>query len=291
MTAGGVFILGAGRAGRGLSRALRASGIVVAGLHGRRAEQSPDAVSAGTFPAAARQADTVIVAVRDSQLDDALGELAGARLKRGAVVLHASGSSEPPGLAALRGAGHPCGTFHPLVPLADPARSAELIRGAWIGIDGDEAAIARSRALAAALGARTLRIPAGEKPTYHAAAVIASNFPTVLAALAAELLAGIGIAEGDAWPAVRALMHGAVANLDGETPARALTGPIARGDVETVRKHVAALASHPATAALYRALSAAAVEIARSAGTSGRALGEITAVLAADRQRDDHSLS
>ena len=275
----GVFILGAGRAGRGLSRALRASGVDVLGLHGRRAENAPDVVTAGALPAAARAASVVIVAVRDGQLAGALGELAAAGLARGAVVLHASGSADPGELDQLRAQGHPSGTFHPLVPIADPARAATLFRGAFVGLDGDAEAIAAGERLAARLGAHTLRIPEGEKAAYHAAAVIASNFPTVLAALAAQLLVGLGVAERDAWEAIRALMRGAVANLESDTPAHALTGPIARGDPETVRAHLRALASHPRTLELYRELSGAAVAIAREAGTSEGALGKIDAML------------
>ena len=129
------------------------------------------------------------------------------------------------------------------------------------------------------MGANALRIPAGRKPAYHAAAVFASNFPTVLAAIAAQLLASTGIDEGDAWGAIRALMRGAVANLDGAAAADALTGPIARGDVETVRRHLAALAAEPETRALYAALSLAAVELARRGGTSDDALGRIAGML------------
>jgi predicted short-subunit dehydrogenase-like oxidoreductase (DUF2520 family) len=275
----GVFILGAGRAGRGLSRALRASGVRVIGLHGRREEGEPDAVTAGAIPHAAHAADTILVAVRDGQLEEALGELAAAPLAAGAVVLHASGSAEPVALAQLRKAGHPCGTFHPLVPLADPARAAERLRGAWIGIDGDAGAIAVAEQLAERLGAHTLRIPAGEKAVYHAAAVIASNFPTVLAAIAVSLLGSVGMNERESWGAIRALMRGAVANLDTEAPARALTGPIARGDVETVQKHLAALESHPATRELYAMLSGVAVGLARTGGADEEALGRVEEAL------------
>ena len=251
---------------------------MVVGLHGRHAESGPDAVTAGDIPGSIAAANVVIVAVRDGQLGEALGELASARLAPGAAVLHASGSAEP-ALEALRSAGHPAGTFHPLVPIADPARAAELFRGAFVGLAGDAAAIAAGERLASRLGARTLRIPAGEKPTYRAAAVIASNFPTVLAALGARLLVGLGVSDGDAWDAIRALMRGAVANLDSDTPAHALTGPIARGDSETVRRHLDALETHPETGALYRALSAVAVEIARDAGTSEAALRRIERLL------------
>jgi predicted short-subunit dehydrogenase-like oxidoreductase (DUF2520 family) len=277
----GVFVVGAGRAGRGLSRALRASGVRVVGVHGRRAERDPDVVTAGAIPVAAREAGTVLVAVRDGQLDEALGELARAPLAPGAVVLHASGSADPPALALLRAAGHPCGTFHPLVPLADPARAGELLRGAWIGTDGDADAMAVASELAARLGAHVLRIPAGEKAVYHTAAVIAGNFPTVLAAVAVGLLASIGMDQAESWGAIRALMRGAVANLDTDAPARALTGPIARGDVETVGKHLAALVAYPATRELYVMLSLVAVELARSGGADEQASGAIEQALRA----------
>ena len=261
-----VFILGAGRAGRGLARAFRVSGVDVVGLHGRHAERGADMISAGAVPASARRATTVIVAVRDAQLDGALGELADTAFGRRTVILHASGSADPAGLAALRANGHPCGTFHPLVPIADPARAAELFKGAWVGVDGDAAAIATSDRLAGRLGAHTLRIPNGEKARYHAAAVLASNFPTVLATLAALLLSDAGVPAKESWDAVRSLMRGAVMNLDTDTPLAALTGPVMRGDAETVARHLTALAGAPELRRVYVELSRAAVEIARAGG-------------------------
>ena len=261
-----VFILGAGRAGRGFARAFRVSGVDVVGLHGRRDERTPDPVTAGALPAALGKATAIIVAVRDAQLDDALGEIATAQADKRAAVLHASGSAEPKGLVALRTAGHPCGTFHPLVPIADPARAAELFKGAWVGVDGDAAAIATADRLAGRLGAHTLRIPPGEKARYHAAAVLASNFPTVLATLAALLLTDAGVPPNESWDAVRSLMRGAVLNLDTDTPLAALTGPVVRGDAETIRRHLAALAGAPELRRVYVELSRAAVEIARAGG-------------------------
>jgi predicted short-subunit dehydrogenase-like oxidoreductase (DUF2520 family) len=220
----------------------------------------------------------VIVAVRDAQLDGALGELASAPLDRRAVVLHASGSADPEGLRALRSAGHAGGTFHPLVPIADPARAAELFKGAWVGVDGDAPAIAASDRLAGRLGAHTLRIPKGEKARYHVAAVLASNFPTVLATLSALLLADAGVPPHESWDAVRALMRGAVLNLDTDTPLAALTGPVVRGDAETVRRHLAALTAAPELRRVYIELSRAAVEIARAGGA---AVDAVEAVLRA----------
>ena len=294
-----VFILGAGRVGRGLAGALRASGVNVIGLHGRHPEAG---VTTGPLPPTVDDADVVIVAVRDAQLEGALHEIAAparaARVDRAAggdstsgdsgvarrakpTILHVSGSSTPDALTALRARGHAAGTFHPLVPIAEPSHAADRLRGAWIGLDGDAAAVDVGRSLARHLGASTLVIPEGEKARYHAAAVFASNFPAVLAALAGELMRSTGVSTADARGAVTALLRASVANLHDGEPAHVLTGPIARGDAATVRAHLAALASDDRASAIYRTLSAAAVDLlAAVPSTDHSRLAEIGAVLA-----------
>jgi len=279
VSAPAVFILGAGRVGTGLARGLRAAGVTVTGLHGRRTQETPDRITSGALPAAAHSAGAILVTVRDAQLEETLTALAREPLAAGAVVLHASGSAEPRSLAALRAAGHPAGTFHPLLPFADPARAAASLRGAWFGLDGDAAARDASRALASALGALTLEIPAGEKVRYHAAAVFASNFPALLMAAGEQLLTGIGLARDEARAALMPLFLAAVENVRSRPTAQALTGPIVRGDVETVRRHLSALTTEPELLALYQALSRAAVSLAREAGADRGKLAEIEAAL------------
>jgi predicted short-subunit dehydrogenase-like oxidoreductase (DUF2520 family) len=275
-----VFILGAGRAGRGLVRAFRASGVPVVGMHGRQAESGPEGrVSAGALPDDVRNATTILVTVRDGQLEAALSELALAPLAPGAVVLHASGSSEPAALDLLRAHGHPAGTFHPLVPLADPARAADMLHGAYVGVDGDAPAQAVARELAVRLGATPIEIPPGTKARYHAAAVIASNFPAVLFSLAERQLHSCGFAPDVARRALHPLLAGVVENLRAGTGAQALTGPVVRGDSETVRRHIEVLTADPMALDVYRAVSRAAIDLARSAGTEERALRDIADLL------------
>ncbi len=255
----GVFVVGAGRAGRGLARAIRASGILLAGLHGRRAEKQPEAVTAGSLPPGLLGADCVMLAVRDAQLDQALREVLEARPRRGAAVFHLSGSAEPSMLGVLRERGFPCGTFHPLLPLAEPARAPGLFAAGWVGIDGDEAARAMAARLAVALGARTLGIPPGAKAAYHAAAVMASNLTVILAGEAERVMREIGVDGDAARGAVSTLFAAAAANVQADGVG-ALTGPLARGEVGTVRRHVEALRARPAALHIYIAASLAAVE-------------------------------
>jgi predicted short-subunit dehydrogenase-like oxidoreductase (DUF2520 family) len=269
----GIFVLGAGRAGRSLARALADSGVIINGLHGRHTEQG--VVTAGQIPASISDAGAVLVAVRDSQLPAAFLELSRAPLAPGTIILHLSGSGDPEGLDDIRARGHPAGTFHPLLPLADPSAATRLLRTAWIGVDGDTAAIELSGRLARALGARIMRIPPGEKARYHAAAVFAANFPVILSALAADLLRNAGVAGDESWPAVVALMQAAAANIQTAAPEGALTGPLRRGDAGTVALHLKALRDDPPTLAAYVALSRAAIPLARRAGTDPIALDEI----------------
>lgn len=279
-----VFIIGAGQVGRGLFRALRGAGVELVGLHSRR--PSPIATSHGVLPAVLADANTIIVAVRDDQLDGVLGDLVDAtspsgrrRLASGTVIVHTSGGAEPALIPRLGEMGLSGGTFHPLVPFANPDRAPELLRKAWIGVDGDEQARATSRRLAGHLGARTLDIPPGMKSIYHASAVISSNFPVVLAAVASGILTQAGVPERSAQHAVHSLMEAAISNMADDNPESVLTGPVMRGDVEAVQRHLQALRHNSEARALYRRLSFAALEIASRQGTDPARLAEIQRLL------------
>jgi predicted short-subunit dehydrogenase-like oxidoreductase (DUF2520 family) len=105
--------------------------------------------------------------------------------------------------------------------------------------------------------------------------VISSNFPVVLASVAGHLLHDIGVPDASAYQAVESLMSGALANMKQTLPDDALTGPILRGDAETVGKHLRALQGHGAASGVYRSLSAAAVEIARGRGVDQKKLAAL----------------
>jgi predicted short-subunit dehydrogenase-like oxidoreductase (DUF2520 family) len=258
-----VFIVGRGRVGRSLARALRSVGVDVVGLRRR----------GGSWRALSR-ASVVVIAVRDRELAAALAEVAAAPLLPGTVVLHTSGGVDATAsVTPLRRAGHPAGTFHPLVPLADPVAAADRLRGAWIGIEGDPRAVRVARSLARALGAHMLPIPDAARAAYHAAAVIASNFPVVLAAVAQDVMQRSGVPRTVARRAVHELQRAAIENLADAEPARALTGPVARGDAAVVAEHAAALANDPLVADAYRVLSRLALRLvttSRRSGSSGR---------------------
>lgn len=174
--------------------------------------------------------------------DRALAEVAGALPVRDTPVLHASGSATTDVLAPHpeRGSLHPLMTF-PGPEIAVPARS-----GLPAALDGTPGALAIAEQLATDLGFRSFRVP-GDRRLYHAAAVIAGNFATVLLAEASRALVAAGVAPADAPGilaplALTSLRNAADVGARTGDPGLALTGPVARGDDAVLDAHRAALA-------------------------------------------------
>ncbi len=168
------------------------------------------------------------------------------------VVLHLSGVYGREVLKPLRLTGAALGSFHPLQSFALPATAPERLPGASVGIEGDPPALRAARRLARLLGLVPVAIPEGAKPAYHAAATIVSSYVVVLYDLAVRLAEGAGIDPIAARTMYRPLLAGTVANLELLPPAHALTGAVRRGDVATVKAHLASLGR--ADRALYREL-------------------------------------
>src|SRR6185437_14812041 len=145
-----IFIIGAGKVGRGLAFAFRSVGLQVLGVHARTPRDG--ATTSGEYPRVMSEANVIILAVSDSELNEACHNLAMvAREKRspvthGTIVLHTSGTVTPPAIEELRSAGSPSGTFHPLAPFSTAERGAAALHDGWVGIDGDPTACAAAAA-------------------------------------------------------------------------------------------------------------------------------------------------
>jgi predicted short-subunit dehydrogenase-like oxidoreductase (DUF2520 family) len=273
-----IAVIGAGRVGLTLARALVRSGHAVAVL-GRHAEALPDPLETTTLvwePAIAT-ANLILVAVPD----DAIGDVA-LKLTRGGavgadhVVLHTSGLHDRTALAALYSTRASLGSWHPLQTFARPLGEPEALAGSPAVIEGDERALAAGRELAAVLHLRpVIEIAAQEKASYHAAAVFASNYLVVLADIATRLTR---TAAGAPIPATvfLPLMRRTLANI-GTDPAAALTGPISRGDAGTIALHLGALPGSERVA--YVALAREALALAIRSGLRPDLAAGIAAVL------------
>jgi predicted short-subunit dehydrogenase-like oxidoreductase (DUF2520 family) len=218
-------IIGAGRVGHAIHGAARAEGI--------------DSTLAGRDDAlrVAEGAEAALLCVPDEAIEDACTAIAGVGSLR--FVGHTSGALGASPLAAATERGLGAFGLHPLQSVTDS--SPELI-GASCAVSGSTPeALALARALGERLGMRPFELDDEQRAAYHAAASMASNFLVALEESAVELLSSAGIGDGRALLA--ALAQRSVANWAAEGPA-ALTGPIARGDEATVRRHLDAIAAN-----------------------------------------------
>jgi predicted short-subunit dehydrogenase-like oxidoreductase (DUF2520 family) len=269
-------VLGPGRVGTALAILASRGGWDVAAVGARRAEAADEAarrigpgVQAHTLAQAAGAADVVLLTVSDDAIAPVACSLAGdVRPRPGAVLLHCSGALGSDVLAPAREAGFAIGSMHPLQTFPTVESAVASLPDTWVFCEGQPAAVAAAECLARSIGARHHRIDPGAKALYHAAAVTACNSLSALMDAALALAEAAGIDRADGWEAMRPLVSATLANIDRLTPAGALTGPVARGDVETIRRHVSALSSMPADLdRLYRAAGRWTVDLARRKGT------------------------
>jgi predicted short-subunit dehydrogenase-like oxidoreductase (DUF2520 family) len=163
--------------------------------------------------------------------------------------------------AAERGAG--IFSLHPLQSIADPATALQVLPGSFFCFEGMDEAYSLASRLVAALEGRLLRIAAADKPLYHAAAVVASNFFIALEFLAISMLEKIGAGDKDARDMLLPLVRGSLENLVIKGPVEALTGPIVRGDSVTIAGHLRALEEKmPAAVEAYKILARLNVDLA-----------------------------
>lgn len=277
-----VTIIGAGRMGQGLGLALKRRGYKVVLLNrGPRDVVPPLVLHQGSRSEATSGAELVLLATPDDAIASVAAELAAERaISRDQVVLHLSGLLDRTALLPLEESGAGLGSFHPLQSVAEPGSAAERLKGAYVGVEGDERALIAAERLANTLRMVPVRIPAEAKPAYHAGAAFVANYTVALVGVAERLARSAGVPEEIASRIYLPLLGGAVANLTSLGPAASLTGAVRRGDVQTLQAHLDALSSDDRK--LYKTVGRAAVALAREAGLSVEAAARVDAILDGD---------
>ena len=280
-----IGLIGPGRAGVGLALALAQAGYSVR-LHGRNKKSVPApltlTVGDGRKPPPwIGEVTVVVLTVRDDAITPLATSLADARvITERHVVLHLSGVQGQEALGPLVTTRAALGSFHPLQTIVEPELTPARLKGAWAAVEGMPRAVDAAERLARALGMRPFRLTGKTKAIYHAGAVFASNYFVVVEAVAQRLLRHAGLSEVEAWQALRPLVEGTLENLLHEQPKDALTGPVARGDDATIRRHLASLTKDDAL--LYRALGRAALELAEKRGMDEATAARVADALATD---------
>lgn len=222
-----ILLIGRGRVGKALRRALEASGQHSVVAVGRRWKRP-----------SVQRAEAVVLAVPDDAIELVAERLA-PDLRPGATVLHCAGARGVDELGACESRGAAVGIMHPLVSFPS-ARSGPSLRGTTFTLSGSRRAIATGRRIARACGARVVVAQTGDA-RYHAAAALAANGAAALAFVSVGVLEGLGFDKRAAERAIGALLQSVGKNVESLGVPGALTGPIARGETEAVVHHRKAL--------------------------------------------------
>jgi predicted short-subunit dehydrogenase-like oxidoreductase (DUF2520 family) len=227
-------------------------------------------------------ADVVVLAVRDEAISDA-AELVMARVSEDDVppiLLHCAGAlSAEEAFAPLLHRPLGAGVVHPLRSLAGAVGDGALA-GTIFAIEGDEPGKLAALRLVNRIGGEPLVLDGAQLPRYHAAAALVSNHAVGLVDAGVELLVALGLQRAQATRALAQLLASTAANLERVGLPEALTGPIARGEVAVIARHLLALVSHADVLALYRATARRVTDVAAEKGRAGDdALMRIRALL------------
>jgi predicted short-subunit dehydrogenase-like oxidoreductase (DUF2520 family) len=269
-------LIGGGKVGRVLGRLLAACGVFQ--LQDVLNRSSASATAATAFMAAGtavetvgqmRAADVTLLAVPDDQIAGCCAELAQHGLIRpGSIVFHCSGALSSAVLQPAVQLGAAVASVHPVRSFADPEQVAASFNDTFCSLEGSPAALEVLTPALSAIGAQLIPIDASAKTLYHAASVIACNYLVTLLDTALQTYVAAGIPDATARQLAEPLVAETVRNVFRLGPEQALTGPIARGDLDTVARQQAALDGWNLQAGkLYRMMADATRELAqRKAG-------------------------
>jgi predicted short-subunit dehydrogenase-like oxidoreductase (DUF2520 family) len=269
-----IVIIGAGRLGTSLGRALVRKGHKVRALTCRRmksAGESRAIIGQGRAmtdnAAAARRGRIILLCLPDEVIPRVASRLAESRVEwAGKTVFHTSGLLPARVLEGLSKKGAEVASLHPVQAFPSKKTQPSYFHGISFGLEGDRRALTLARGLVRQLGGRSVVIPEEAKPLYHAAFTFASNFLVILLEAAVGLLAQADIPPKKAARMLSPLLDGTLRNVKKLDAGGSLTGALVRGDTASVSAHLKALEPWPGLAEAYRKLSLIGLATARKSG-------------------------
>ena len=282
-----IGFIGAGVLGKGLAMALADKSYLVAAVHSRNlesaqwlAERIPGCRVEVSGQDLADAADLVFITTPDSVIAQIAGQLTW-RTEQG--VVHCCGAFGAEILAPATCQGAATGAFHPFQTFAgitDPTQASARLAGVSFAVAGKGWLGDFLRSLSHDLGGRPVVVPEGDRPLYHASAVLGCGYLAALLQAAVELWSAMGFTAQEATDALYPLARATLENIARDGISASVTGPAVRGDVGTIQAHLAALSQRsPELAPLYRALTTASLPLADQRGVAPEDLAAIKSIV------------
>ncbi len=263
-----VGIIGIGRVGTAIGHQVRESGLMLSCI----IDRDPDVVSQflstvglteaiASDPGSLIGTDLILICVQDRHIHDVCTDL-GARciLSARQIVLHTSGATGKSCFAPLIGQTERVGIMHPYYSFTQ-SKASDAVRDIWYGLDVPQEIAPVVHSFVTSIGGKPFDISHIDHALYHASAVFASNYLTVLHAIAQHLLANSGVDPVSVRSIIEPLVRITVENMLALPFKEALTGPLIRGDLNTVESHLEALSAWPQIRDTYKALAEAALRM------------------------------
>lgn len=266
-----VGFIGAGTVGTALAVSLSQKGGRVLAVFSRTlssaqrlAQLVPGCQVCQTAQGVADTAELVFITTPDDVIPEVANEV---KWHKDQNVIHCSGAHSTDILEPARRLGANVGSFHPLQTFASVNEAIKNLPGSAFALEAEEPLLPRLKELAAILNGRWVELKPGDKVLYHTAAVFVSNYLVTLVKLALDLWQGFGVPPKEATESLLPLLKGTVNNIENIGLPDCLTGPIARGDLGTMSKHLDALKSkNPSLFATYKDLGLQTISIALAKG-------------------------
>lgn len=265
-----VGFIGAGTVGTALARLLNERGYPVAAVSSRNPDSARSLAEAiggchiKDNQGVADIAELVFIVTPDDVIASVASQV---NWHSGQSVVHCSGADSTDILEPARKSGARVGAFHPLQTLATAKEAIENIPGSTFAVEAEEPLLSTLKDMANALGGHWIELKASDKVLYHAGAVIACNYLVTLVKLATDLWQTFSVPPDKATQALIPLLHGTLTNIETIGIPGCLTGPIARGDIGTIKKHLDALNKvAPTLVSTYKELGRQTIPIAIAKG-------------------------
>ena len=276
-----IGIVGAGRVGCSIGKYLKEHGAAVAGYYSKSRESVEFAATftnTAAFPSLGELVEAVsmiFITTPDDEIRPVWEKIAGQPI-RGKIICHFSGSLSSVVFSGREQAGASGCSVHPMYAFSSKETSWQQLNQVLFTMEGDSHALDRVGLVLAQAGIRHFVINSAKKERYHAAASMVSNMMIGLYQMSIDMLQDYGFEEAAARLLVEPLVRNNIENLLATSPEQALTGPIERNDVETVRKHLAVLTEEERE--VYTSLAQKLVETARRKNPD-KEYGEILKVI------------
>ncbi|HRD02805.1 MAG TPA: DUF2520 domain-containing protein [Candidatus Saccharicenans sp.] len=216
---------------------------------------------------AAEAAEITFICVPDGLIAEVANELSDLNLG-GKYIFHTSGAVSSSVLLPLARQGAYVASMHPIQTFATGRANPDIFRGIFFGLEGNQKALGLGQSLAKKLQAGVILISPENKALYHLACSMASNFMVVLLSEVKDLFKLLGLEEKAYLEVIYPLLNRTLLNVIELGCERSLTGPVLRGDLETVREHLKVISQKPDLEKLYRLMSLEALKMAEKRGLS-----------------------